>query len=497
MRRLTRPVIAVLLFLGFLSAFAVPAFLFIEDHQKDYRLRIAETARAQAQGLYSYLGPFLVSAYAFGFSADSWRTASFEAHAKRLVERWPVLSHLTIAPGGVVSAVYPAYEGRSPVGIDIFADSDRKEDAIKARDTKTLVLSRPYLLANGYLGIAARYPVYVIGEDGRDRFWGLSVAVLRIDKLVELSGLPGLERRGYRWALSLAGEDGSPFAASAAGPPGPGEAVRQLVELPDHSWSLTLGPERPRPYGLIRAVAAALCAAAAAMVAYLASRWIARSRELAELTSRLSASVAEKETLLREIHHRVKNNLMVVESVVALQSIDAQGTRFEEAFAQLAKRIHSISLIHDKLYRGKDLDSVDAAPYVRDLVEYIADTLGDSEQGMEVEADEFPLPAKSAMPVGLILTELCTNAFKYGANAPVRVRLRREADQVRLEVEDDGPPPPENFRESGGLGLRLVEALVSQIFGSWRVESGPPVRFVVEFPLDPTEPRPLPADASR
>lgn len=497
MRRLTRPVIAVLLFLGFLFAFAVPASLFIEDHQNDYRLRLSETARAQAQSLYSYLGPFLVSAYAFGFSAESWRTASFEAHAKRLAERWTVLSHLTIAPGGVVSAVYPAYEGRSPVGIDLFADPVRSADAVKARDTKTLVLSRPYLLANGHLGIAARYPVYVVGEGGKDRFWGLSVAVLRMDKLIDLSGLPDLERRGYRWALTLAGEEAAPFAAGIEGPPGPREAVHQLIELPDHSWKLTIGPERPRPYGLIRALAAAVCAAAAAMGAYLASRWITRSRELAELTERLSASVAEKETLLREIHHRVKNNLMVVESVVSLQSIDAQGTRFEEAFAQLAKRIHSISLIHDKLYRGKDLDSVDAAPYVRDLVEYIADTLGSPEQGAEVDAEDFAFPAKSAMPVGLILTELCTNAFKYGANAPVRVSLVRDGVLVRMSVEDDGPPPPKDFRESSGLGLRLVDALVSQIFGSWRVESGPPVRFVVEFPLDPTAPQPLPADAPR
>ena len=107
------------------------------------------------------------------------------------------------------------------------------------------------------------------------------------------------------------------------------------------------------------------------------------------------------------------------------------------------------------------------------------DSIGNAVESPSIEVDEFWLTSKAALSVGLILTELCTNAVKYGQGG-VAIRLVRRADDLELSVRNDGSLKSE--ARSGGLGLRLVEALSGQLGGAWRAESGPPVRFVVTFP---------------
>jgi two-component sensor histidine kinase len=267
------------------------------------------------------------------------------------------------------------------------------------------------------------------------------------------------------------------------------------VSLPNSTWLLALAPTKGRHVELDFILTSIVSAVAGVTLAAFVLAFLIRTRALAALATalsgevaerkateeRLRASVAEKELLLREIHHRVKNNLSIVESIISLQAGEAQGTRFEEVFNQLSKRIHSITLIHEKLYRGRDLDRIQAQTYLRDLVHFIVDSIGSTLESPKIEVDELSLTSKAALSVGLILTELCTNAFKYGTGGVV-VKLVLQGDSLELSVANEGPPPPSNYREGGGLGLRLVEALSGQLDGSWQIEAGPPVRFVITFP---------------
>jgi two-component sensor histidine kinase len=307
--------------------------------------------------------------------------------------------------------------------------------------------------------------------------------------LVALSGLPNLETRGLRWALKTIGADDKPGTAFAQSPAGtPFDAVDIQVTTPFAGWILTLGTSEPNAHKERLAISL-IAAGAAAFAAWLIDAYILKAHALAEevrerrnAERRLAASLAEKETLMRETHHRIKNNLAIIESIVSLQSDEAVGTRFEDSFAQLAKRVHSITLIHEKLYRSDRMDRVAAAPYIRELVRHITASMGCGGEEVVVKVADIELNARTALPVGLLLTELCTNALKYGCESGLKVSLAQTDDLLALTVEDDGPPPPEDFRDGCGLGLRLVDSLSAQISGSWRVDRGPPVRFIVEFP---------------
>jgi len=486
---------------------------YIEQDHKEHIDRLAELGKAEGRVIAGLMEPLFAAAYSFSglieLNPDFQQPGNaFEQHAKRLIERWPLIYHISIAPDGIVSHIYPREGNLGAIGLDLFKDPLRRDDAIRARDTHSLIVTGPYELAVGDLGLTARYPVFIPDpkQAGSDTFWGFAVSVIKLEPLLKASELSSLEAEGYHWSLSAlpsntAGktENQKPSLISSSKILPLVDPVLTEINLPNSTWILALASADKDLYHFRRNMLIIASLIIALIAASLFSAYIDKRRNLARLAKSLTIEVAErkkaeallaasvetKDILLREIHHRVKNNLSVVESIVSLQSLDAQGTRFEEAFAQLAKRIHSISLIHEKLYRGRDLDHIEAGPYIQDLVVYICDTLGGGSAVPEVSVENIELSSKAAMPIGLILTELLTNAYKYGSKGKVSVSLAEHGPNLILAVENEGSPLPEGFRDTNGLGLRLVDALVAQLFGRWEAESGPPIRFTVEFPLNP------------
>jgi len=486
---------------------------FIELDHSEHVDRLAELGRAEGRVIAGLMEPLFAAAYSFSglieLNPDFEKPGNaFEQHSKRLIERWPLIYHISIAPNGIVSHIYPREGNLGAIGLDLFNDPVRRGDAILARDTRSLVVTGPYELAVGGLGLTARYPVFIPDpkQVGSEKFWGFAVTVIKLGHLLEASELSSLEEKGYHWSLTVLPSKTSPdqkpgigalIASSGSAPLV--DPIFTEIHLPNSTWLLALASVDGDVYVVRRNALIIASLITSLIAAFLFSSYLNKRRNLARLAKSLTLEVAErkkaeallaasveaKDILLREIHHRVKNNLAVVESIVSLQSLDAQGTRFEEAFSQLAKRIHSISLIHEKLYRGRDLDHIEAGPYIRDLVTNICSTLGESGTVPQVDVDDIDLSSKAAMPIGLILTELLTNAYKYGFKGKISVSLIEKGPNLILAVENEGPPLPEGFRDTNGLGLRLVDALVSQLFGSWEAESGPPVRFQVEFPLNP------------
>jgi two-component sensor histidine kinase/ABC-type nitrate/sulfonate/bicarbonate transport system substrate-binding protein len=201
-------------------------------------------------------------------------------------------------------------------------------------------------------------------------------------------------------------------------------------------------------------------------------------------------SLAEKEVLLKEVHHRTKNNLQVIASLVSLQLSEIDDPAIASLLAGIRNRISGMALVHEQLYSRTSLSSIDMEEYLRDLVEEVMRSFiaGDRSVTATVEAAGISLPLDQANPLGLIVGELVTNSMKHafagGAEGHLLVRLTEDAGRCLLRVADDGPGKgkPASERSGKGIGLMLVEALCVQIGGTLNEDSGPGCSFSISFP---------------
>lgn len=195
----------------------------------------------------------------------------------------------------------------------------------------------------------------------------------------------------------------------------------------------------------------------------------------------IRSSLREKEVLLREIHHRVKNNLQVVSSLLNLQARAIKDPLAHEAFRESENRVRSMGLIHEALYKSENLAKIDFGTYIRDLTRTLLHSYVGGREGIAivVEADNIALSTDSAVSCGLIVHELVSNAMKYafpaGRCGEIRVGLRSTGEsELTLSVSDDGVglPPDLDFRNTPSLGLRLVDGLATQLGGTVELGSG-------------------------
>jgi PAS domain S-box-containing protein len=224
-----------------------------------------------------------------------------------------------------------------------------------------------------------------------------------------------------------------------------------------------------------------------------------------EAEHRLRESLREKELLLMEVHHRVKNNLQVICSLLSLQGSKLSDPGALEMFRESENRVRSIALAHEKLYQSKDLARVDLAAHVRDVVSNLLNTYGGGAGAAEFcyELDEVWLGVDEAIPCGLIVNELASNALKHAfrGRAPGRVRVslrHRPGGPCVLRVEDDGVGLPEGFEpeRTRSLGLKLVSTLTRQVRGTLRASSPGGASFEIRFVPAPGTGREAPGGAS-
>ena len=204
----------------------------------------------------------------------------------------------------------------------------------------------------------------------------------------------------------------------------------------------------------------------------------------------LRTSLAEKEVLLREVHHRVKNNMQIVASLLNLQSQSAPDPSVREIFKESRDRIRSMALVHERLYQSADLARIEFAEYLRKLTSHLVHSYGtgDGRIVLEVDAGNIQLDVNTAVPLGLIVNELVSNAIKHafpnGARGKIAVGLERPAGgKFRLVVSDDGVGFPEglDFRNTESLGLQLVTMLADQLEGDLLLERDAGTKFILTF----------------
>ncbi len=217
-----------------------------------------------------------------------------------------------------------------------------------------------------------------------------------------------------------------------------------------------------------------------------------RTQEISDANKMLTDSLTEKVVLLKEIHHRVKNNMQIISSLLSLQTRQVTDPVIVEMFQNSRNRIRAMASIHERLYQSDDLAKVDFAQYLKGLADYLFQSYKISPQDIRFhsEVEDVSLDLDHAIPCGLMINELISNSLKYaypsGRKGEIRVRLTQSEKGYTLEVADDGIgfPAEVDFRSSESLGLQLINTLVSQLHGSIEMQNRLGTQFTIEFPGD-------------
>jgi two-component sensor histidine kinase len=200
----------------------------------------------------------------------------------------------------------------------------------------------------------------------------------------------------------------------------------------------------------------------------------------------------EKELLIKEIHHRVKNNLQVVISLLNTQSAYLNDIKASEAIRQSQHRMQSISLIHQKLYQSESRALINMKEYTQELVQYLQQSFETGSRiAFKLDIDDIDLDVLRAVPIGLILNEAITNALKHafpaGCVGQITITLYcTKAQFLKLTVTDDGPglPPEFNINICQSLGINLMKGMCKQISGNLALGNENGLCITIEFPID-------------
>jgi two-component sensor histidine kinase len=218
----------------------------------------------------------------------------------------------------------------------------------------------------------------------------------------------------------------------------------------------------------------------------LERRVAARTADLRAVNENLEAVIAERTTalaqrdlLLREVYHRVKNNLQIIDSLVIMQAQQIDDPSARQAFLGLRSRIYALGLVHQQLMGSENLKTFDIAPFLRELSTNLLQGVGDGGVSLSVDACALDVGLDFAIPLGLLATELVTNSLKHAfpdGTGKISVTLRSGADgNVVLIVQDDGQGlsgRDDASRSQPGIGLDIIKGLVAQIEGTMIVQNG-------------------------
>ncbi|WP_375503210.1 PAS domain-containing protein [uncultured Nostoc sp.] len=205
---------------------------------------------------------------------------------------------------------------------------------------------------------------------------------------------------------------------------------------------------------------------------------------------KIKASLKEKEVLLKEIHHRVKNNLGIVSSLLQMQCRRTQDPLVTAILRDSQNRIASIALVHEKLYRSEDLADIDFAQYIPDLTTHLFDSynVSSSQIQLKIQVDNASLDIETAIPCGLIINELVSNALKYAfvgnRRGEIEVKFYQESEStLTLIIRDNGIGLPKNFdsKKAKTLGITLIQGLVKQLRGKLEIDSHQGTQFKITF----------------
>ena len=211
-------------------------------------------------------------------------------------------------------------------------------------------------------------------------------------------------------------------------------------------------------------------------------------RDISERKSaeeKIKASLKEKEVLLKEIHHRVKNNMQVISSLLSLQSSYAKNEEATGLINESRKRIETMALIHESLYQSSDMANIQIKDYITTLASQLVYTY-EPRSKLTLDIDKIKFIIEKAIPCGLIINELITNALKYAfpdESGEIKISLHKKGYIYKLVISDNGIGLPEDidFDDIKTMGLTLVNSLVQQLNGTLKVNRKDGTEYIIEF----------------
>lgn len=226
----------------------------------------------------------------------------------------------------------------------------------------------------------------------------------------------------------------------------------------------------------------------AVSVANLISRYI-ESDERRKAEEKIKESLNEKEILLREIHHRVKNNMQVISSLLNLQSRYIEDEEDRNIFKESQNRVRSMAIVHEMLYQSPDLARINLGDYIKNLTKFLCQSYSARNRNIELEThiEDIQMEIDTAIPLGLIINELVSNSLKHafvtGQKGQIMVGVQSTDDEFMITVSDNGRGFPEelDFKKTKTLGLQLVNTLINQIKGEIELERDGGTKFIIKF----------------
>jgi two-component sensor histidine kinase len=219
--------------------------------------------------------------------------------------------------------------------------------------------------------------------------------------------------------------------------------------------------------------------------------WDVTQRRKAEME--LQHSIKEKELLLKEIHHRVKNNMQVIMSLLYLQAERLTDSKTAEIFQLNRNRIRSMALVHERLYKSKNFARIDFREYIKTILHELVSSYSQTTEIIpHVQADEIYVEIDRGISLGLLLNEIVTNALKHAfqnqnkGNLYVTAILDDKENNVTLSIRDDGVGLPDDIdlNKTDSLGFSLIHTLIDQIQGTLKIKRGQGTEFFITFAID-------------
>ena len=388
-----------------------------------------------------------------------------------------------------VTLIEPAEGNAQVLGLDTATFPDRQAAFSLARDTAKVVVTQPVALVQspGMAGVVAYAPVYgrIGGGDllqaRREALRGFVAVVFRLDRVIADAFRGGRApaahlhvfyrptRESALHLATVAAANGTPSAEAARMLDDPA-AVRRSVVFGLREWTMVVEPA-PTPTALLDGNVLWTLGIGLLLTMLAAGYLFSVDRSAALLDAEVEArrkAEAEKDLLIREVNHRVKNSLQLVTSLLAIQRRQTADPAARRDLEEASGRVKAIARVHERLYRDAVPGRVDLCGYLRDLCEDLRETA--PEYVCRVQGPTIEVPADAAVKIGLVLVELVTNAFKHARSAEgndtVDVDLSVQDAQLELSVRDYGVGLPEDFsfdQYGASLGMKVVTGMARQL----------------------------------
>jgi two-component sensor histidine kinase len=405
------------------------------------------------------------------------------------------IRNIGLAKGTILTYVHPEKGNEEAIGLDYKKVTSQWGAVQQVIEERKTVVAGPLNLVQGGIGIIGRTPIFIDNtSSGLGEYFGLLSVVINIPSLFEAAGL---DDKDSLLKISIRGKDG----LGAKGKVFYGskdlftnDPVLMEVTLPGGEWLMAsvpmIGWESNSPRILYYRLVAIAVGLVILILLFIQQREM-NKRKQAE--KKIQSSLKEKETLLQEIHHRVKNSMTVISSLLGLQMSNTDNQIAKEVLQDSQNRVQSMSMIHETLYRSDNLSAIDLKTYLTELGGIIFQNYSISNKvQFKVKAEKIMISVKQASPIGLIVNELIANSLKYAFSdnreGEILLELKsNKQDSAELSVSDNGVGIPESFdlQNANSLGLKLIKLLTeNQLDGSINMESNIGTKFTIKFNIE-------------